>query len=92
MDDSKWGPVRLFSAKNSHPERNKERNSWMHYLYVFPDGVVQSAHNSTTQDKIEEIDIQLEFITLLIGQRERGSHVLAFSKFLVQYLYSAVKM
>lgn len=67
--------------------RNASKSFFIFVLHV---GVIQSACNSQ-QDKPKEIEMQLEYINLLMGQPEEESHVWHF-KSIVQYLYCAVTM
>lgn len=51
--------------------RNASKSFFIFVLHV---GVIQSACNSQ-QDKPKEIEMQLEYINLLMGQPEEESHV-----------------
>lgn len=83
LDNYKRGHVWFFIAEHS-----EERSYWMHYLCA-PCWGYSKSMQLTTQDKPKEIEMQLEYIILLMGQPEEGSHVWCF-KSIVQYLYSAV--
>lgn len=61
LDNKKWGHVWFFIAEHS------EECIQEHLIFVLPVGVIQSACYSQ-QDKPKEIEMQLEYIILLMGQ------------------------